>query len=153
MVTTLESITRGNSSATSSGDVGNRGSDNGITTEQVDNSVSLYKYSSTNLTTLLLESGNTSGNETDVDNSIITSMPYHLSSSPSVLCNYNNFINIMMTSKEQVIMTSLIVSTVMMELILPIRSSSIISCSWKEIGGERNHVIDSIMSTAIELYQ
>ena len=73
-----KSITRFNSGATSSGDVGNRGSDNGITTEQVDNSVSLYKYSSTNLTTLLLESGNTSGNETDVDNSIITSMPYHL---------------------------------------------------------------------------
>ena len=89
-----KSITRGNSSATSSGDVGNRGSDNGITTGKVDNSFSLYKYSRTNFTTLLLEGGNISGNETDVDNSIITSMPYHLSSSPSVLCNYNNnFIN------------------------------------------------------------
>ncbi|OEU10458.1 hypothetical protein FRACYDRAFT_246866 [Fragilariopsis cylindrus CCMP1102] len=86
-------INRGNSGANSSGNVGNRGSDNGITIEQVDSSVSLYKYSSTNLTTLLLESGNISGNEDDVDNSIITSMPYHLSSSPGVLCNYNNFIN------------------------------------------------------------
>ncbi|OEU11126.1 hypothetical protein FRACYDRAFT_246238 [Fragilariopsis cylindrus CCMP1102] len=41
-----------------------------------------------------IKSGNTSGNETDADDRIITSMPYHLSSSPSVLCNYNNnFIN------------------------------------------------------------
>jgi hypothetical protein len=83
-VTTPESFTCGNSGG---GGGGGGGYDNS-TTDQVDDSFSLYKYSPTN-SLALLEGGNTNGNEADVDESIITTTPYYLSSSSSSpgVCN------------------------------------------------------------------